>query len=126
MFGFFGFVISATAKQPLLGTIGLLVTLAPGWLLYRRRVSWLARVDDAGVTLLSGKRLAWSDFEKVVDVHAIQGGARWHNHYELVFRNGRARVFDRMLANAEEVVAVVKALERGEDPFTGRPRHRAR
>jgi hypothetical protein len=125
MFGFFGLVMTATAKQPALGIFGLVMMVAPAWLLYRRRVCWLARMDSNGVTLLSGKRLPWSDFEKVVDVHAIRGGAQWHNHYELVFRSGRARVFDRMLANADQVVAVVKALEGGEDPLTAMRRQQA-
>src|SRR5205814_2140528 len=90
MFGFFGLVMTATAKQPALGIFGLVTMVAPAWLLYRRRVCWLAGLDVDGATLLSGQRLPWSDFEKVVDVHAVRGGARWHNHYELVFRSGRA------------------------------------
>jgi hypothetical protein len=107
------------ARAPALGILGLVVMISPAWLLYRRRVLWVARIDGDGVTLRSGKRLAWADFEKVVDVQAVRGGARWHNHYELVFRSGRARVFDRMLSNADEVVAAVTALARGTNPFTG-------
>src|SRR5262249_48962176 len=40
MFGFFGLVIMAMAKKPAMGIFGLLVVLAPAWLLYRRRVTW--------------------------------------------------------------------------------------
>jgi hypothetical protein len=118
MFGFFGLVISAMAANPVLGFFGLLLMIAPAWLLIQRRATWIARMDGDGVTLRSGKRLPWSDFEKVVDVQAVRGGARWHNHYELIFRSGRARVFDRMLANADEAVPAVTALMRGENPFT--------
>ena len=118
MFGFFGFVISAMARTPAPGILGLLLMIAPAWLLVRRRMTWAARLDAEGVILRSGKRLAWADFEKVIDVHVVRGGARRHNHYELVFRGGRARVFDFMLANGAEVVGVIKTLERGENPFT--------
>jgi hypothetical protein len=117
MFGFFGLVIAAMAASPALGIFGLLLMLAPAWLLLRRRLTWAARMDGDGVTLRNGKRLAWSELEKVVDIQATRGGARWHNHYELIFRSGRACVFDRMLANANEVVAAVTVLARGENPF---------
>jgi len=50
----------------------------------------------------------------VVDVQAVRAGARWHNRYELVWQ----RVFDRMLANADEIVAAVTAVARGDNPFT--------
>jgi hypothetical protein len=119
MFGFFGLVISAMAKTPALGLFGLFLMIAPAYMLVSRRMTWVARLDGDGVTMHSGKRFAWSDFEKVVDVHALRGGAKWHNHYELVFKSGRARVFDRMLANRDEVVGALQALERGENPFTG-------
>jgi len=118
MFGLFGLVMTAMAREPALGILGLVVMISPAWLLYRRRVLWVARIDGDGVTLRSGKRLAWADFEKVVDVKAMRGGAQWHNHYELVFRSGRARVFDRMLSNADEVIAAITALARGDNPFT--------
>jgi hypothetical protein len=119
MFGLFGFVITAMAKAPALGIFGLVLMVAPAYLLWSRRRWWVARMDGDGVLMRSGKRFAWVDLEKVVDVTAVRGGAKWHNHYELVFRGGRARVFDRMLANSDEVVAVVQALQRGENPFTG-------
>ena len=117
MFGVFGLVITAMASQPVVGIFGLLLMAAPAWLLLRRRATWVRRMDGSGVTLRSGKQLGWADFEKVIDVHAIRGGSKWHNHYQLVFRNGSARVFDRMLENADEVLGVVKALERGQRPF---------
>ena len=117
MFGVFGLVITAMASQPVVGIFGLLLMAAPAWLLLRRRATWVRRLDGSGVTLRSGKQLGWADFERVIDVHAIRGGSKWHNHYELVFRNGCARVFDRMLENADEVLVVVKALERGQRPF---------
>jgi hypothetical protein len=119
MFGSFGLIMTAMAKEPALGIFGLLVMLAPGWLLYRRRATWMATMDGAGVTLLSGKHLPWAELQKIVDVHALRGGARWHNHYDLIFRGGRARVFDRMLANSDEVLGVIKALEQGYNPLTG-------
>ena len=119
MFGLMGLAITAAARMPAMGIFGLLMMAAPAFLLYRRRVTWAARFDGEGVTLMNGKRLPWSELEKVVDVHVVRGGAKWHNHYELVFRSGQARVFDRMLANADEVLGLLKALERGENPFTG-------
>jgi hypothetical protein len=125
MFGLFGLVISAMAKRPAVGLFGLLVMVAPGLMLVSRRMTWAARLDAEGVTLRSGKRLPWSDFDKVVDVHAVRGGAKWHNHYELVFRSGRARVFDRMLENGDAVVGALQALERGDNPFTGARRQPA-
>jgi hypothetical protein len=117
MFGFFGLVMTAMARSPALGIFGIVVVVAPAWLLWRRRVTWAARLDADGVLLRNGKRLPWADFEKVVDVHAVRGGARWHSHYDLVFRSGRASVFDRVLANADEAVRALKALERGENHF---------
>jgi hypothetical protein len=119
MFGFFGLVMTAMARAPLLGIVGLVMMIAPAWLLYQRRVLWVLRMDREGVTLRSGKRMPWGDLQQVVDVTAVRGGARWHNHYELVFRNGRARVFDRMLANADEVVRALGPLAHGQNPFTG-------
>ncbi len=117
LFALIGLAIAAVAKQPLLGVFGLLLMIAPAYMLLTRRIWWVSRMDGDGVTLISGRRFAWADFEKVIDVHAIRYSARWHNHYELVFRNGRARVFDRMLKNADDVVAALKALDRGERPF---------
>jgi hypothetical protein len=118
MFGLMGFVITAMAREPAIGILGLLLMVTPAYMLWSRRRWWVERMDGDGILLRSGKRFAWADFDKVVDVHAVRGGARWHNHYELVFRGGRARVFDRMLANSAEVVAVLQALERRENPFT--------
>jgi hypothetical protein len=112
LFGFIGLAITATAKLSALGIFGISIMLAPAFLLIRRRMTWAARFDGTGVTLRSGKQLAWADFEKVVDVHTVKGG---HNHYQLVFRGGRARVFDRMLANAGEVVGILSGLARGEN-----------
>jgi hypothetical protein len=125
MFGLFGFTISAMAKKPAVGLFGLAVMAAPVYMLVSRRLTWAARLDGEGVTLRGGKRLAWSELEKIVDVNAVRGGARWHSHYELVFKSGRARVFDRMLANGDEVVAALQALERGDNPFSGARRQPA-
>jgi hypothetical protein len=116
MFGLFGLAMTAVARQPAMGIFGLLMMAAPAWLLLRRRATWMLRIDDDGVTLRSGKRFAWAGFEKVVDVHAVRGGAKWHNHYELVFRDGRARVYDRVLENAQEVLGALKAVQQGERP----------
>jgi hypothetical protein len=124
MFGFFGLVISAMAASPVLGFFGLFLMIAPAWLLIQRRATWIARMDADGVTLRSGKRFPWSDFEKVVDVQANRGGARWHSHYELFFHGGHARVFDRMLANADEAVAAVGTLAHGQNPFAQAARAR--
>lgn len=117
MFGVFGLVITAMARQPLVGILGLAVMATPVGLLIRRRATWVLRMDASGVTLRNGKQFAWTGFEKVVDVHATRGGARWHNHYELVFRDGHGRVFDQVTENAGQVLGVLKSLERGEKPF---------
>ena len=117
MFALIGLAMVAVARQPLLAVLGLALAVAPAYMLYTRRIWWVARMDVEGVTLISGKRFAWADLEKVVDVIAMRYGGKWHNHYELVFHSGRARVFDRMLKNADEVMAAIKALERGERPF---------
>src|SRR5260221_3826730 len=109
MMALIGFAIAAVAKQPLQGFLGLFVMVAlPAYMLFTRRIWWVARMDGDGVTLISGKRYAWADFEKVVGVITTRSGGQWHSHYELVFKNGRARVFDRMLKNGDEVVAALK------------------
>jgi hypothetical protein len=117
LFGLIGLAITAVARQPLLGVLGLLLMVAPAYMLWSRRAWWVARMDGDGVTLLSGKRFAWSGFEKVFEVNARRYGATWHSHYELVFKDGHARVFDRMLKNSDEVMPVLQALGRGERPF---------
>lgn len=113
MFAVIGFAIAAVAKQPLLGFTGLFLMVAPAYMLWSRRNSWVARMDGDGVGMISGKRFGWAEFEKVFEIKA-RGG---HSHYEIVFKGGRARVFDRMLSNKNEVVSVVAALGRGENPF---------
>ena len=119
MFFLIGFALSAVARRPVMGIFGLVLMFAPALLLLNRRFTWVARLDSEGVVMRSGKRHAWRDFEKVIAVHAVKGGARWHNHYALIFKSGRGRIFDRMLANAPEVLAVVQMLEQGNNPFTG-------
>lgn len=109
MFGILGLITCAMARKPALGIFGILLMLAPAWLLVRRRFTWVHHLDDTGVTLRSGKHFAWSDLKKVVDVQAVRGGAKGHSHYELVFDRGRALVFDRVLENAEEVLAHIRA-----------------
>lgn len=116
MFALFGFIISAMAKQPVQGFFGLFLMVAPAFLLIRRRLTWAHRFDDGGVALRSGKRFAWADLQKVIDVHAVRGGAKWHNHYVLAFKQGRALVFDRMLDNSGEILALLKTLERAGKP----------
>jgi hypothetical protein len=112
LFAIMGLAISATARKPAQGLFGIALALAPAAMLWRRRATWVARLDDEGVTLRSGKRLPWSELERVTDVHARRGAAEWHSHFELAFKRGRARVFDRMLANADEVVGAIRAREK--------------
>jgi hypothetical protein len=112
LFAFIGLAISASARKPALGLLGIAIALAPSAMLWRRRATWVARLDDEGVTLRNGRRLSWSELEQVTDVHARRGAAEWHSHFELRFKRGRARVFDRMLANGDEVVGAIRAREK--------------
>jgi hypothetical protein len=100
--------------------LGLAVAawLAPLFFLRGRR-SWVSRFDAQGVTLQSGRRVAWNEFQGVRAVHGRVGQVIY---YELAFRGAHARIFPAMVANAPEVLAVVTALQRGEPPFARLPR----
>ena len=119
LFGVIGFAMAAVAKAPLLGFSGLFQMIAPAYLPVTRYLWWVKRIDADGVALLSGKRFAWADFDKVMEITVSRYGSRRHNHYELVFKTGRGRVFDLMLKNRDEVLAALKALEAGERPSPG-------
>ena len=133
LFGFMGLTMIIFARTTTEGLLGVFFALVPSYMLIARHIWWVARMDRDGVMLVSGRRFAWADLVKVVDVRGvhyaipIQNAASLnytssaHNHYELVFKHGRARVFDRMLKNPDEAVAALDALERGEHPFAATP-----
>jgi hypothetical protein len=87
----------------------------PMFLMWTRR-SWVARFDEHGVTLRNGRTFAWPDFERVVP-RKMRPRSYGINHYDLVFRTGKARVFHQMATNRAQVVSIVDALGRGENPF---------
>lgn len=125
LFGFLGLTILAVARTAPLAFVGLVMMIVPAYMLVSRYIWWVARMDDDGVTLVSGKRYAWTDLERIIDVRGVSFAfpienappfryqAHGHNHYELIFKGGHARVFDRMLKNGAEVAAALAALERG-------------
>jgi hypothetical protein len=93
--------------------MALLTAGIPVFLVMSRR-RWVRRFDGHGVTLRNGRRFGWADLERVVVVHR----RRFINHYELRFRGGgRAFVFYLVLANRDEVLAVVQKLQQGQNPF---------
>lgn len=98
-----------------LSGIAAFLLLVPTVLLLARR-RWVARMDGDGVVLRNGRRFSWSDFRGVEARHNRR--LRIVNHYDLVFTDGRAGVFHRMVANPFELENVLYALERGENPFT--------
>jgi len=51
---------------------------------------FIARMDDAGVTLRSGKRIAWSDFTGIARVSFEMQGIELSDEYVLRSRAGRA------------------------------------
>jgi hypothetical protein len=119
LFGLIALGIGVQAVRrgpPLMLAFAVALALTPAWLLWSRR-RWVARLDSDGVQLRDGRRFAWANFEKVVAVYVQRGGARWLNHYELHFRDGRARLFHRMVDDAHDVLALLQALERGHNPF---------
>jgi hypothetical protein len=81
------------------------------------RRSWARRIDATGVTLRSGRLLAWNAFQRVVTITYPAG--RGVKRYELVFQTGSARVFPLVTENRAEVEAVMQALSRGINPFAG-------
>lgn len=100
--------------------LGVLIVLlgAPSALLVARR-SWIARFDAQGVTLRNGRLFRWEDFVTIEERRSHRG--RFLNNYDLVFKTGTAGLFHHMAANDAEVLAVVAALQRGENPFRPLP-----
>jgi hypothetical protein len=96
--------------------IAAFMLLVPAVLLWAR-TRWVARFDEHGVTLRNGRTFQWRDFERVEAVKNRR--LRIINHYDLVFKTGRAGVFYRMAANDSEVIDVLRALEAGTNPFAG-------
>lgn len=115
MFGTFGGIFAWSGLRRLAepGPMGaVLLVLAVGvaftpFLLVLNRRNWVRRIDDQGVLLRGGARLAWSDFERVATVRVRTAV----NHYELRFRTGVARIFPAVLENSDEVMAFVRKLE---------------
>ena len=85
-------------------------------LLEHRR--WAKIFDNEGVTRRDGQRFHWADLleQKAVHMQLSSGGQGALNNYELVFKNGKALVFHRMLENEKEVMAFLETLSVKQKP----------
>lgn len=96
----------------MLGVIAFML-VAPLALVVGRRW-WVERFDDRGVTLRNGRHFSWTDF---VRAEPRKRGRGFVNNYDLVFRTGTASVYHLMAENRGEVMDVLNALMRGENPY---------
>ncbi len=103
--------------------MGLLMAIVPILIISTQRRRWVWLIDDTGVRLRTGRLLPWSDWKgvRIVHVHTKYGPGAGINHYELTFTGGAARVFPIVTANADEVMALVHALEAGKRPWLPEP-----
>lgn len=99
-----------------IGMIGLAVFMlsAPFFFVIARRF-WVQFFDEEGVVLRNGRRFLWKDFVKCEP--RINAKLRVVNNYDLVFKTGTAGVYHLMAENVGEVMAAIRALEAGRNPF---------
>jgi len=85
------------------------------WLEHRL---WAKTFDREGVTRRDGKKFRWADLREKNAVHMQLSSGRQGalNNYELVFKDGKALVFHRMLENDQEVMAALEMLSAKQKP----------
>ncbi|MCC7426952.1 MAG: hypothetical protein IT557_08620 [Alphaproteobacteria bacterium] len=95
-----------TLRPPFHGCLIAMISLATLGLypLLRRMAErrFIARMDDAGVELRSGRRMAWGDFTSIERVTASMHGAQLSDEYVLRGPAGRASLPLWRAGNAAE------------------------
>lgn len=113
-------VHSGTASPAFLLFAAVVLVLPTPFLI--QRLTWIAVLDEHGVTLRNGKRFKWADFEsctpRLLQRHPVHG---FVNNYDLRFKTGTAGLYHRVATNQFELEAIAKELMVGENRFT-RPR----
>jgi hypothetical protein len=103
-------VHSGTANPAFLVFAAVVLVLPTPFLI--RRLTWIASLDEHGVTLRNGKKFKWASFESCTP---------FINHYDLYFRTGTARLYHRVATNQLELEAIAKELIAGDNRFTRQP-----
>ena len=84
-----------------------------------QRLTWIACLDEHGVTLRNGKHFRWTDFEscapRLLQRRPMRG---FVNNYDLRFKTGTAGLYHRMAENQFELEAIAKELMAGMNRFT--------
>lgn len=68
---------------------------------------WVKFLDNQGITRRDGKQMQWNNLKSMRFVRWRNRSARL-NHIELIFGNGRAKVFPEMIENVNEVMRFLK------------------
>ncbi len=84
----------------------LTLGIAPLFIKQQQR-SWPAYLDDEGVTTRGGKRIAWSEFTRVVRVVTRLTSGTTIERYELHSPHGKVLVPTERLVNGQEVVRFI-------------------
>jgi hypothetical protein len=110
--------VSTRADTPLYGSpipllFGLLVGGMPLLLTFSRRFA-VARVDDQGLTLRSGKLFRWSDLRGIQKVQITRNGRPLRVDYAIGFRTGGVSI---RAHEYEDTVALWRYLEHVEAHF---------
>jgi hypothetical protein len=79
------------------------------------RGRWVTKLDDEGVTLRNGRKLAWTKFERMV-VWRQRGRI---SNYDLVFAGGTGSVRHLLTPNRIEVEKLMNDIMLNQDPFAG-------
>ena len=84
-------------------------TLGVGWFIMTLSArSWPRRVDDAGMTLRSGKQVSWDDLSDVRRVMVVdQLGRRVTGRLELIFGKTTAKIVPQSLIPGHQVMAAI-------------------
>lgn len=96
-----------------------IATVLPLLLTWWARATSARRFDATGVTRFDGKHLPWADFRSVARVtQQSREGRMNETRIDLVFAGGTARIVSGTVQNLAEVIPVVHALERKQNPWT--------
>ena len=90
-------------------TILTVCTLGLGWFIMTLSArSWPKRVDDRGMTLRSGKQVAWDDLSDVRRVMVVdEKGRRMTGRLELVFGKTTVKIVPQSLIPGHEVMQAI-------------------
>jgi len=113
-------VHSGTANPAFLLFAAVVLVLPTPFLI--QRLTWIASLDEDGVTLRNGKKFKWANFEsctpRLLQRRPVRG---FINNYDLHFKTGTVGLYHRVATNQLELEAIANELIAGDNRFTRQP-----